>query len=102
MKVLKITDSEFVDIEALAKIDLSGEEREKLRIQLERILGFVRILADEKTEEPDETGAAGVIPSPDVPRECLDREEVLAQAPERENGFFRVPPVIEREGGVEK
>jgi aspartyl-tRNA(Asn)/glutamyl-tRNA(Gln) amidotransferase subunit C len=31
---------------------------------------------------------------PDEVRPCLDRDEVLAQAPSAEGGMFRVPPVL--------
>ena len=31
---------------------------------------------------------------PDEVRPCLDRDEVLAQAPSAEAGMFRVPPVL--------
>ena len=33
----------------------------------------------------------------DAPRPGLNREAVLAAAPEHEDGFFKVPPVIETE-----
>ena len=34
----------------------------------------------------------------DVERECIDRAEVLANAPHHEDGQFRVPPIIGIEG----
>ncbi len=65
---------------------------------------FVKILQEVETGAGDggRGSAAGARqPAPDEKRECLDREEVLGQAPDREGVFFRVPPVIEREGGGE-
>jgi aspartyl-tRNA(Asn)/glutamyl-tRNA(Gln) amidotransferase subunit C len=91
---------EFSDLEALARVDLDPEERDRLRLQLDRILGFVRKLQEVETGKDGSPEAAGSAPASDEPHECLDREEVLGQAPERENGFFRVPPVIDREGEV--
>jgi aspartyl-tRNA(Asn)/glutamyl-tRNA(Gln) amidotransferase subunit C len=93
---LALTDSEFKELEALAKIDLGPEERDRLRIQLERILGFVRKLQEVESEEAGAVPAGGARPSADEPGECVDREEVLGQAPGREEAFFSVPPVIER------
>jgi aspartyl-tRNA(Asn)/glutamyl-tRNA(Gln) amidotransferase subunit C len=99
---LRLTDSEFRDLESLAKIDLGPEERDRLRLQLDRILGFVR-----KLQEVDAEGSQGLetrssATAEDVPGECLARGEVLGQAPDAVNGFFRVPPIIERgEGGEE-
>ena len=98
---LKLTDSEFEDLEALARIDLDPEERDRLRLQLDRILGFVHKIAGVDTGSGTEEVSSTVLPSADEPHECLDREEVLGQAPDRENEFFRVPPVIDREGGGE-
>ncbi len=106
---MKLTDMEFGDLEAIARVDLDPEERDRLRLQLDRIIGFVRKLQEVETGG---TGADGVRggatggtvtqPAADEPGDCLDREEVLGQAPDREGGFFRVPPVIDREdGGME-
>ena len=97
-----MTDIEFGDLEELARVDLEPGEREKLRLQLDRILGFVRKLQDIDTGDAGAEGEGaphGAAPAPDEPRDCLDRDEVLGQAPESEGGFFRVPPVIDREGG---
>ena len=99
---LKLTDMEFSDLEALARIDLDPDERDRLRLQLDRILGFAGKLQEVETDEAETAGGSplrGISPAPDEPGECLDRDEVLGQAPDREEGFFRVPPVIDREGG---
>jgi len=98
---LKLTDKEFGDLESLARIDMGPEERDRLRLQLDRILGFVRKLQEVDTGATQVgTAARGRLPdTPDEPGECLEREEVLGQAPDREDGFFRVPPVIDHEGG---
>lgn len=99
---LKLTDMEFGDLEALARIDLDEEERDRLRLQLDRIIGFVRKLQEVDTGTEEKARAdmqPSALPAADDPGECLDREEVLGQAPDRENGFFRVPSVIERKDG---
>jgi aspartyl-tRNA(Asn)/glutamyl-tRNA(Gln) amidotransferase subunit C len=99
---LNLTDMEFGDLEALARVDLEPDERDRLRFQLERILGFVRKLQDEEKVPADRPVPEPVPSSPpaaDVPVDCIDRDEVLGQAPDHEDGFFRVPAVIERDGG---
>ena len=100
---LRLTDMEFGDLEALARVDLDPEERDRLRLQLDRILGFVHKLAEVDTGEPGIGSSDSPVAalSSDEPHECLDREDVLGQAPDREDGFFRVPPIIDREGGGE-
>lgn len=99
---LKLTDMQFNDLEALARVDLEPEERDRLRLQLDRIIGFFRKLQEVEIAGTDGSGAAGgtvTQPAADEPGDCLDREEVLGQAPDREGGFFRVPSVIDREDG---
>jgi aspartyl-tRNA(Asn)/glutamyl-tRNA(Gln) amidotransferase subunit C len=99
---LKLTDMEFSGLEVLARVDLDPGERDRLRLQLGRILGFVRRLEQAEPGGSGEGCRSAFIPAPpssDEPRECLDREEVLGQAPAREGGFFRVPPVIGGDDG---
>jgi aspartyl-tRNA(Asn)/glutamyl-tRNA(Gln) amidotransferase subunit C len=93
--MMTLTDHEFSDLETLAMIELEPEERDRLRLQLGRILGFVRRLQDVETADEGSRGPEGAAPSADEPGECLDRDEVLGQAPDTEGGYFRVPPVID-------
>ena len=95
---MKLTEDELRHIERLAHVSLSGESRERLKAQLADIIAFVR-----KLKEADTTGYAR---SPaaseprlrnDEPEASLQRDEVLAEAPASERGFFRVPPVFETE-----
>jgi aspartyl-tRNA(Asn)/glutamyl-tRNA(Gln) amidotransferase subunit C len=82
----------------LARLALTDDDRERFLAQLGRILEhFSRLM------ELDPSGAAPmahVLPAPNVLRDdvvtpSLDREEVLAQAPAHEAGFFKVPRVLE-------
>ncbi len=97
---MALTDDELRHLERLAALRLSDESREKFREQLSDIIDFIR-----KLQEIDTTGYSSRYSvtmesqylQEDEARECLPREDVLETAPERENGFFRVPPVIEGE-----
>ncbi|MEN2983000.1 MAG: Asp-tRNA(Asn)/Glu-tRNA(Gln) amidotransferase subunit GatC [Thermus sp.] len=79
-------------LEGLAKIRLSPEEEALLLADLKRILEFVDALP--QLEETAEEEARGRLRE-DEPRPSLSQEEALALAPDREEGFFRVPPVLE-------
>ncbi|AEV16206.1 Glutamyl-tRNA(Gln) amidotransferase subunit C [Thermus sp. CCB_US3_UF1] len=79
-------------LEGLAKIRLSPEEEALLLADLKRILEFVDALP--QLEETGEEEARGRLRE-DEPRPSLSQEEALALAPDREEGFFRVPPVLE-------
>jgi aspartyl-tRNA(Asn)/glutamyl-tRNA(Gln) amidotransferase subunit C len=92
--------SDAIDIRyvaELARLALSDEEIECFGKQLGDLLGHVNALRDLETERIPAT--AQVVESRNVTREdalrpCLDREQVLAQAPQRQGAFFRVPRII--------
>ncbi len=92
-----------IDIEhvaRLARLALSDEEKERLRAQLGLILEHAAKVGEVATEDVPPT--AWAIPRanvlrPDEPRPSLTAEEVLANAPEVEDGRFRVPRIVEVE-----
>jgi len=82
----------------LARLGLSEEEKSLFQDQLSAILEHMRALNEVDTSEIPPT--AQVIPLSNVMREdevhpSLPPDAVLANAPEREGEFFRVPPVLE-------
>ncbi len=94
----KITREEVEHVARLARLELSEEEKARMTDQLDAILGYVDKLSrlDTSTVEPMTT----VIPMVSVMREdevrpSLPLEEALANAPDREDAFFRVPRIIE-------
>jgi aspartyl-tRNA(Asn)/glutamyl-tRNA(Gln) amidotransferase subunit C len=81
----------------LARLALTDEEIDVFGRQLGDLLGHVNALAELDTESVPAT--AQVVESRNVMREdvltpCLDRERVLAEAPQRQGNFFRVPRII--------
>lgn len=95
-----LTDDELRHLERLASLKLADESREKFKEQLSDIINFIR-----KLQKIDTTGYSsrysvtmeGSFLQDDRPLECLKREDVLEAAPERDDGFFKVPAVIEGE-----
>ncbi len=95
-----IDDRVVAHVARLSRLNLSDDERGRFRKQLGSILDYVRQL--EALDLTDVPATAHVLPvanvmREDVPGECLPRDEALANAPEAEDGFFVVPPVIEAE-----
>ncbi len=81
----------------LARLALSDAEVRQYGAQLGGLLAFVDELRELDTEHVGAT--AQVVESRNVDRAdaiapCLARAEVLAQAPQAQNGFFRVPKII--------
>ncbi len=84
----------------LARLALTDEERARFADQLARILDYCARLDQMPIEGIPAT--SHVIPvtnvlRPDVATPSLDHDEILAQAPAHEQGFFKVPPVFEAE-----
>jgi aspartyl-tRNA(Asn)/glutamyl-tRNA(Gln) amidotransferase subunit C len=82
----------------LARLGLDEGERERLRAELGTILEYMQVLGGLDTAAIPPT--AQVIPlqnvmRPDVVQACLTVEQVLANAPQREDDYFRVAPVLE-------
>lgn len=90
-------------IASLARIDMGDEELERMVPELNNILGWVEQLGEVNVEGVEPMSA--VIPNSlrlrdDVVDADPDtgggrREDVLANAPVAEHGFFGVPKVIE-------
>ncbi|MFQ5897734.1 MAG: Asp-tRNA(Asn)/Glu-tRNA(Gln) amidotransferase subunit GatC [Candidatus Methylomirabilia bacterium] len=94
----KITIAEVEHVARLARLELSPEEKERMRSQLDAILTYIDKLRELDTTDVEPT--AHVIPMTNVMRDdavrpCLPREAMLANAPERDGDFFRVPKIIE-------
>jgi aspartyl-tRNA(Asn)/glutamyl-tRNA(Gln) amidotransferase subunit C len=86
------------NIAHLARIRVADEDLEGLAAELSRIIGWVEQLA-----EVDARGVAPMISVADMTLAERDdvitdgdcRDKVLANAPDRDDGFFAVPKVIE-------
>ncbi len=93
-----MVDREWVlRVANLARLKLTEEEVETFSRQLGDILNFVRQLEELDTSgvEPYIQETEGTPMREDEPREGLSREEALGNAPEREDGFFVVPRIVE-------
>ena len=95
---MSVSPEQVRHIVKLARIAMSDEEIERLAPELNNILGWVEQLEEVNTDgvEP----LATVIDqkmrmSDDVVTEGDIRDEILANAPEAQHGFFAVPKVIE-------
>ena len=79
----------------LARLELSDEELERLGSQLNDIIAAVSKVSElDLTDVPATSHPLDVVNvwAADVPRPCLTVEEALANAPERDGNYFKVPP----------
>lgn len=95
---MKITKKEVEHVARLARLELTDEEKERFTRELNSILTYIDKLNELKTDDVEPT--SHVIPIVNVFREdevrpSHLREKVLANAPEEEEAFFKVPRILE-------
>ncbi|MDK2795837.1 MAG: aspartyl-tRNA(Asn)/glutamyl-tRNA(Gln) amidotransferase subunit [Archaeoglobaceae archaeon] len=81
----------------LAKLAISEADAEKFRKEFEEILGYFNVL-DEVSEEVRPTFHVLEIKNvfrEDIPREGLNQDLALQNAPRKEEGYFVGPKVVE-------
>jgi aspartyl-tRNA(Asn)/glutamyl-tRNA(Gln) amidotransferase subunit C len=96
----RISREEVAHVAHLARLSLTDEELDRYTDQLASILEHADDIA--ALDIGDVPPTAHPIPLDNVfrddePAPCLDRDEVLAQAPAAEGGLFRVPRILGEE-----
>jgi aspartyl-tRNA(Asn)/glutamyl-tRNA(Gln) amidotransferase subunit C len=95
MRRMAISRDEVAHVARLARLALTDEEVERFQQQLSAILEAVGKVSELDLEGVEPTAhpldVANVYAA-DEPRPCLPIEDALANAPDREGDFFRVPP----------
>ncbi len=95
---MPLTPEEVRDIARLARVGLSDDEVSRLQSQLSQILDYFQRLQEVDTENVPPTAhtlAMHNVMRDDEPRPSIDKEDVLANAPQREEDLFRVRAVLE-------
>jgi aspartyl-tRNA(Asn)/glutamyl-tRNA(Gln) amidotransferase subunit C len=92
---MAISRDDVLHVAALARLDLTEEEVERLEEQLNAILDAVSKVSELELEDvPPTSHPLDVVNvfGADEPRLSLPLEDVFANAPAREGDLFRVPP----------
>ena len=90
-------------IAKLSRLNLSQAEIETYTAQLARVFDYFKQLDSIDTvgvAPLDHPVPAGNVLRADEPRESLDAETALRNAPQREGACFRVPTVLDQSGGA--
>lgn len=95
---MSVDEATVKRIAKLARIAISDEDVAKLAPEFNNILGWIEQLGEVDTSGVEPMTA--VIPNTlrlrdDVITDGAIRDQILANAPEAEHGFFTVPKVIE-------
>jgi aspartyl-tRNA(Asn)/glutamyl-tRNA(Gln) amidotransferase subunit C len=93
----RITPEAVAKVAKLARLNLSDAELDQATHQLSDMLDHFADIdsldLDEVEPMTHPTPIANVMRE-DIEMDCLDRDEVLAAAPDAEDGRFRVPPIL--------
>jgi aspartyl-tRNA(Asn)/glutamyl-tRNA(Gln) amidotransferase subunit C len=97
--LMQVDDALIDKLSKLAMLQFNDEEREEIKSDLEKMIGFV-----DKLKELDTTGVEPLlhmstntdILREDVPAPMIDREEALQNAPLHDEVYFKVPKVIKK------
>ena len=92
---MAITRDEVLHVARLARLELADEEVERFTEQLSAILEAVAKVSELDLTDVEPTAHPLDVVNvwaEDEPRPSLPVEDALANAPETQDGFFKVPP----------
>ena len=95
---MKITDGIIEYVSSLARLDLNPEEKTKIKGEIEKIIDYMDVL--NQLDTTDVEPMSHVLPTTNVFREDVacpsyPRDDILKNAPESDEGAFRVPKTVE-------
>lgn len=96
--MMKITREDVLNAALLSRLELPETEVGRYADRLNAFLEYADVLTSLDTRDVEPT--AHVLPISNVfradeVRPSIDRELALSNAPERENGYFKVPKIVE-------
>ena len=92
---MAIDREQLLHVAHLARLELSDAELERLGPQLNDIISAVSKVSElDLSDVPPTSHPLDVVNvwDEDEPRPCLSVDDALANAPEREGAYFKVPP----------
>ena len=95
---MALTTKEVEHVAQLARLRLTPEEIETMRAQLSNILEYIDMLKEVDVADVPPTAQVtdllNILRADDV-RPSLPREDVLANAPDQQDGMFRVKAIFD-------
>ncbi len=92
-----LNTEEIKKLAKLARIQLTDEELEKFATQLSSVLDYVEELKNVNTDgllEVDQVTGLVNVQRPDVPVVATNKEEILSQAPDIKDGYYKVKAIL--------
>lgn len=97
-RMAEISKEEVRHVANLARLAISEEEVEKMTKQLGDIISYAELLNDLDTENVEPTTHVLDLKNvmrKDEPRKWIEKEDALKNAPDQQDGQFRVPSILE-------
>jgi len=91
----KFTNTEIEKLANLSALDLSSEEKLKMKKELKNILKFVDNIESLPTHNTNSTKLTLSKLRKDKTYKSVSQNQALFNAPNKENGFFVVPKVVD-------
>jgi len=98
---MAITKKDVEKIAELARLGLEESEKEKFANDLSLVLGYVNKLSEVNVEKVEPmtggTHLENIVRKDDDSKDIADDEmkaDILNAAPDKENGYFRVPSIL--------
>ncbi|MCO5269954.1 MAG: Asp-tRNA(Asn)/Glu-tRNA(Gln) amidotransferase subunit GatC [Brumimicrobium sp.] len=93
-------NDELIDhISQLAKLSFSGEEREEIKENMQRILDFMGKLEKVNTDDIEPliylSNEINILRD-DEPKTSISHEEILLNAPKKDSDYIRIPKVLDK------
>jgi aspartyl-tRNA(Asn)/glutamyl-tRNA(Gln) amidotransferase subunit C len=98
---MKLEKKDIDKLAHLARLEFSDQEKETVKKDMDKILGFVAKINEldlEKTEPLIYMTEERNVLRTDEAQELITKDEALKNAPDRDTDFFRVPKVLKRDG----
>lgn len=94
---MEISKEEILHIAKLASLKIKDEEIEEYRKNLQDILNFAKTIDNVNTDNLEETNGATANVNflrEDEVKEFEDKENLMQNAPDKENNMFKIPKVL--------
>jgi aspartyl-tRNA(Asn)/glutamyl-tRNA(Gln) amidotransferase subunit C len=98
MAETRITLEQVRHVALLARLELSPQDEERLRADMDEMLAYVDKLNELDTKDVAPTTQVGEAGTPMRDDEVTNQpaaDAMLSDAPSRERGFFKVPKIID-------
>ena len=96
---MEITNKLIQDIAALAKLEFDEKSAEQMKVDLEKIIGFLDKLSEIDTDGVDPliylSEEVNVLREDEI-NAVVSQVEALKNAPEKDSDYFKVPTVLKK------